>query len=323
MYRSIQKAALGLALACSAAAALAAGYPERPVRTIVPYAPGGASDVVARVVTKDMEKSFGQPFVVDNRPGGGAIIGTGTVANAAPDGYTIGAMDSAFVINPALVPDRIPYDTQKDFAPVILLAKMPIILAVNPSVKANSLKELIALAKSKPGGLNYGSAGNGSPLHLAGEQFKYAAGIDVVHVPYKGGAPSIAALVAGETQMAMTVLSTCQSYVKSGRLKALAVTGSTRLPEMPDVPTFAELGYPSVDSFVSFGIVAPKGTPDNVVATLNDGFNRQLKDAQVQKQLNELGFQPIGGTAASYKEFVSAEIAKWIKFTKLANIKVD
>jgi tripartite-type tricarboxylate transporter receptor subunit TctC len=315
--------AISLFLALAGHSAFAADYPSSPIRTIVPYEAGGASDVLARVVARNVGKDFGQPLFVDNRPGGGALIGTGMVNRAAPNGYTIGVVDSSFVINPALIGDRLPYDTIKDFKPVILLAKMPFILAVNKSVPVTTLKEFVALAKSKPGSLNYSSAGNGSPLHLAAEQFKRAAGVDITHVPYKGGAPSIAAIVAGQTQMTMTVLSTSIPYIRAGQLKALAVTGATRLPELPNVPTFIELGLPSVDSFVSFGVVAPAKTPDDVVKKLSVALNAALQTSDAKQQMAKLGFQPIGGDPAVYKNVINTEIPKWIAFTREVHIKID
>jgi tripartite-type tricarboxylate transporter receptor subunit TctC len=316
-------AALAVFSVFASGRAFSAGYPNSPVRTIVPYEAGGASDVLARVVTKNVDGDFGQTMYVENRPGGGALIGTGLIARAAPNGYTIGVVDSSFVINPALIGGRLPYDAIKDFKPVVLLAEMPIILAVNSNVPVTSLRELVTMAKGKPGAMNYSSAGNGSPLHLAAEQFKLAAGIDVTHVPYKGGAPSIAAIVAGETQMTMTVLSTSLPYIRAGRLKALAVTGPRRLPELPDVPTFSELGLASVDGSVSFGVVAPAGTPDDVIDKLSAALNKALGTMDAKQQLAQLGFQPIGGRPAVYRDFIAAEISKWIQFTREAHIKID
>jgi tripartite-type tricarboxylate transporter receptor subunit TctC len=319
----MKNSAVILFLAIAANPAFAADFPSSPIRMIVPYEAGGASDVVARVVARNVGKEFGETLFVDNRPGGGALIGTGMVARAAPTGYTVGVVDSSFVINPALIGDRLPYDTIKDFKPVIMLAKMPFILAVNKNVSATSIKAFVDLARAKPGALNYSSAGNGSPLHLAAEQFKRAAGIDVTHVPYKGGAPSIAAIVAGQTQMTMTVLSTSIAYIRAGQLRALAVTGATRLPELPQVPTFIESGYPSVDSFVSFGVVAPAKTPDEVVNKLSSALNKALGTTDAKQQLAQLGFQAIGGSPAVYREIITTEIAKWIAFTREAHIKLD
>jgi tripartite-type tricarboxylate transporter receptor subunit TctC len=303
--------------------ALADRYPDSPVRAIVPYDPGGASDVLARAVSKDIEAHLGQAMIVENRPGGGAIIGTRFVANAAANGYTIGVVDSSFVINAALAKDKLPYDTLNDFAPVILLAKMPLILVVHKDVAASSLAELVAIAKAAPSILNYGSAGNGSPLHLAVEQLKVAAGIDLTHVPYKGGAPSIAAIVGGHTQVTITVLSTSRAHIQAGRLRALAVTGATRLPELPEVPTFAELGLSSVDSFVSFGVVVPKGTAPDIINALSRALNSRLREPSLQSQLIKLGFQIDGGTPQEYKKFIESEISKWTDFSAKIKIQID
>ena len=276
-------------LAVASTLASAHTYPTQPVRFVVPYVPGGASDVAARLITKDLEGSSGLKPIVDNRPGAGAQIGTRFVAEAKPDGHTLGFFDNAFVINPALVGDALPYDAEKDFNPVLELVRMPFILMVNKDVQAADLPEFVDLLKANPGKFNFGSAGNGSPVHFAMEQFKHAVGADVVHVPYKGGGPSLVGLIGGETQATMGTVASSLQYIKNGQLKPLAVTGSVRLPELPEVPSFAELGYPQVDFSYSMGVFAPKNTPDAVVDFLEDAFNKHLAETDTRESWPGLG----------------------------------
>lgn len=312
-----------LAVAAPALAAGADAYPAQPIRMIVPYAPGGASDVLARLLASSSDSQIGQRIIVENRAGGASVVGTGVVASAQPNGYTLGLVDSAFLINPALMGNKLPYDAEKDLRAVILVATAPVVLTVNKDVKANSVAELIALAKAKPGQLNFSSAGNGTALHLAGELFKLATGTDIVHVPYKGGAPSVMAVVAGETQVNFSAPSTVAPHIQSGRLRPLAVTGSQRLASLPDVPTFTEIGFPDVDAVISFGVIAPKGTPDNAVNKLSTVFNAQLASEAMRKKITDLGFDSAGGTPADYADYVQREIARWKKVVHDANISTD
>jgi len=314
-------AALLLALPLSAGAA--GDYPSQAVRMIVPYAPGGASDVLARLLAAAPEGGLGQQIVVENRGGGASVAGTNAVASAQPNGYTVGLVDSAFTINPALLGKQLPYDSRADFRPVILAATSPIVLVVNAGLPARSVPELVALAKARPGQLNFGSAGNGSALHLAGEQFKLVTGTDMVHVPYKGGAPSIAATVGGETQLAFSAPSTVLAHIQTGRLRALAVTGPARIDTLPDVPTFAELGMARMDGQISFGVIAPKGTPDAAVERLAAAFNARLASRATAGRIAALGFEAGGGTPAQYGEFLDKQMAGWAAVVRDARLGPD
>ena len=323
---NISSLALRAALLLSAmvpALAVSDTYPTQSIRMVVPYAPGGASDVLARLLASSADAQLGQRIVVENRAGGASVVGTGVVASAPANGYTLGLVDSAFLINPALMGNKLPYDAEKDFRGVVLVATAPVVLTVNKDVKANSVAELIALAKANPGQLNFSSAGNGTALHLAGEVFKLATGTNIVHVPYKGGAPSVMAVVAGETQVNFSAPSTVAPHIQSGRLRPLAVTGSHRLASLPDVPTFGEIGISNVDAVISFGIIAPKGVPDSVVNKLSAVFNEQLASEPIRQKIIGLGFGSAGGTPAEYNKYIEGEIARWKTVVRDANVKVE
>jgi len=300
--------ALTLAAALCPASHAADDFPSQPIRIIVPYAPGGASDVVARLLASTPGGGLGDRIIVENRAGGASVAGTNAVATAAPNGYTLGLMDGAFPINAALLGAKLPYDTRKDFRAVILAATSPLVLSVNKDVPAHSVAELIALAKAHPGQLNFSSAGNGTVLHLAGEQFNLATGAGLVHVPYRGGAPSVMAVVAGETQVNFSAPSTILPHIQSGRLRALAVTGSHRLASMPDVPTFAQAGLPEIAGVISYGVVAPKGVPDAIVNKLAAGLNARLQTPAVAQRISDLGFDTAGGSADDYARFLDQAI---------------
>ncbi|RTZ41553.1 tripartite tricarboxylate transporter substrate binding protein [Candidimonas sp. SYP-B2681] len=319
----VKKGMVASALSLVSGLVGAQAYPTQPIRFIVPYVPGGASDVAARLVTKDIKATTSLTAVIDNKPGAGAQIGTRFVAEAAPDGYTLGFFDNSFVINPALVGDKLPYDSTHGFKPVVELVKMPFILEVNKDVKANTLEEFVKLLKDNPGQFNYGSAGNGSPVHFAMEQFKHATKVDITHIAYKGGGPSLVGLVGGETQATMATVASSLQYMKNGRLKPLAVTGSKRLPELPEVPTFAELGYPEVDFSYSMGLFAPKDTPDSVIEWLSAAFNKELNREQTKAQLATAGFQVVGGLPQDYQAFIAAEIPRWKRFVNEVGVKIE
>ena len=309
----------GFALAALTRSAWAQDYPQRPVRVIVPYAPGGASDILARLIQPHLDRTFGQSFVVDNRGGGASQVGTQAIAAASPDGYTVGMIDSAFTINPGLFAGKLPYDTIKDFAPVSLIATAPLVLVVHPSVAATSAQELIALAKAKPGAISYALPGLGTPVHLAGEQLRQAAGIDVVSVPYRGAGPSIADFIAGQVQMTFATVPSILEHVRAGRARALAMVGE-RSPLLPDVPAMAEAGLPGVDAALMFGLVAPVATPAAVLQTLSAAAACVRTDP-LRSRLIELGYLPIGSTAEEFRTRIAADIAKWSRIVEAGNIR--
>ena len=311
---------LGVASACACSPALAQDYPSKPVRMIVPYAPGGATDILGRLLAARIDQELKQSIVIDNRGGGASQVGTQAIAAASPDGYTIGMIDSAFTINPGLFAGKLPYDTIKDFAPVSLIATAPLVLVVHPSVAATSAQELIALAKAKPGAISYALPGLGTPVHLAGEQLRQAAGIDVVSVPYRGAGPSIVDFIAGQVQMTFATVPSILEHVRAGRARALAMVGE-RSPLLPDVPTTAEAGLPGVDAALMFGLVAPAATSAAVLKTLADAAAASVRTDPLRARLVELGYLPIGSTAEEFRARIAADIAKWSRIVEAAGIK--
>jgi tripartite-type tricarboxylate transporter receptor subunit TctC len=311
-------------LLIASAGALSQDYPQRAVRIIVPYPPGSGTDIVARLLGQRVGESWGQPMVVENRPGAGAIVGVDAVAKAAPDGYTIGIADTGpLAINPALYP-KLPYDPLRDLAPVIEVAKLPFVLVAHPSLGVSSVAELIAAAKREPGRINYASVGNGSGVHLATELFKKQAGIDLVHIPYKGSAPALNDVVAGTTPVMFVNLLSGLPHVKSGRLRALAVATGARLRALPEVPTIAEAGVPGYEFQTWFGVVAPGGTPAPLVERLNAELRRVLSLADIRERLlNEGGMQPVGGSAAEFAALIAGEKERWGRLVKETGARVD
>lgn len=309
-------AALGLALPLLLVGAAAqaqddARYPYKPVKLVVPFAPGGAVDLLARIVGQELSKAWGQPVVVANRGGANGIIAAEAVARSAPDGYTLLlGTNGTHAANEALYRD-LPYKPKEDFAPIALLASIPHIVVAHPFVPARNLPELIALAKKDPGGLRYGSAGNGSSLHLSGELFEQATGTDMVHVPYKGGGAALTDLLAGRTQAMFAVAPLVLPQIKAGKLRPLAVMSNKRSPLAPDVPTTAEQGVQGVESTAWIGLLAPKGTPPAVVEKLSQAVGEALKDENIQAQLRQRGFDVEEGTPAEFARFLSDETAKW------------
>jgi tripartite-type tricarboxylate transporter receptor subunit TctC len=310
----------GLALA---GPAKAQDYPSKPIRLVVPFAAGGATDVLARLVGERLTASLGQQVVVDNRPGAGGNIGSDIVARAEPDGYTIlmGAVGT-HAINPSLYP-KMPYDPVKDFAPVTLVASVPNVLVVNPEVPANSVQELIDLAKAKPGELNFASSGNGTSIHLSGELFKAMTGTDIVHVPYKGSGPAVTDLLGGQVQMMFDNMPSSLPHVKAGKLRALGVTSAKRSPALPEVPTIAEAGVPGYDATSWFGILAPAGTPEPVVTRLQGAIVQALGEPEMRQRMADLGAEPVGDTPAEFGQFITAELAKWAKVVNDAGVKLE
>src|SRR3954464_8346877 len=274
------------------ASAFAQGYPARPIRLVVPFGAGGGTDNLARIIEPLVTKALGQPLVIENRPGGGSSIGMDQVAKSAPDGYTLVMTDTSIAVNPSLKP--LPYDTINDFAPVSLLATAPVILVAHPSVPAKTLQEFVALAKQRPGELNYASGGIGASTHLGGELLKFVAGIDVKHVPYKGTGPAMNDLIGGHVQVMFSGISSAKPFMDAGTLRAYAVTGETRNAAVPDVPTFAEAGLGGVAASTYWGVLVPKDTPKQLIEKVSAAFAQAMRDPAIVARLAELGYLPIG-----------------------------
>lgn len=318
-------AALGAAIVLAPPAwAQAQGYPDKPVKLVVPYPPGGATDVIGRVLAKSLSDRLGQQFVVENRAGAGGSLGAGQVAKSTPDGYTLlmGAFTS-HSINAALQPKVVPYDIEKSFAMVSIVGTVPLAFVVHPGVPANTLPELIALAKAKPGSLAFASAGTGSPQHLATEMFKRMAGVDVLHVPYKGSGPAITDLIGGQVQAMIETAPAAQAHVKAGKLRALATTSSEPVPSLPGVPSAAAAGLPGFVVSSMFGIAAPAGTPTDVVSKLNGALKEILSQPDIKESLLAQGAIATYTTPQDAEKAISAEYAKWGKVIKEGNITVE
>ena len=303
--------------------AAAQAYPIKPIHLVVPFPPGGPTDIVGRLVAQKLSDALGQPVVVENRPGAGGTVGSAAVAKASPDGYTLlYGSTSTLAIAPSLYP-KAGYDPMKDFAPISLVSRGPIILAVNANVPAKSLREFIALAKSQPGKINYGSAGSGTPPHLAAELFKSVAGVDLLHVPYKGGAPAISDLAGGQVQVIFEGLPSLLPHIKSGKVRALAITGQKRDAALPDVPTMAEAGLAGYDANFWSGLVAPAGTPRDAIERLNGVLVKALASTEVREALARQGLEAAGTSPAEFAKFIAAEIEKWGRVVKASGAKVD
>lgn len=318
-------------LACSSAALLAAAaqtaaaqsYPTKPIRVIIAQAPGSATDVVTRTLGSKLQASLGQPLVVDARPGAGGTLGTDVAAKAPPDGYTLFmANNSTHGANPALY-SKLPYDAVRDFAPIIFVASTPYVLSVHPSLPVANVKQLIALAKTKPGQINYASAGNGSTHHLSGELLKSMAGIDIVHVPYKGTGPALTGLLSGEVSITFATVTSIQPHLKSGRAKALAVTTPKPSPMLPGVPTISESALPGFEMLSWFGLLAPAGAPPAIVTRMNAEVAKVLALPEIRSALAVQGLETRGGTPAQFGDHIRAEIAKITKIAKAAGVKAD
>ena len=313
--------AAALAAGVAAGPAPAQDSPTRPVRVIVPYAPGGGSDILARFVAPKAAEELGQQFVIDNRPGAASTLGSNLIARATPDGYTIGMIDTALSINPGLFA-KLPYDAVRDFAPITLVAASPLLFAVHPSVPAGNVKELVALAKAKPGQLNFSSAGNGSAGHLAGEVFRSVAAIDIIHVPYKGAGPQVIDLVGGQSMMGFTTPASAMPHVKAGKLRAFGITGTKRSGAIPGVPVMGETGYP-VEVTPYWGLVAPAGVPPAIIRRLNAAFARHIRAPEFRDRLIELAFDPVGNTPEEFAAVIRDDMARYVKVIKTAGIKVE
>ena len=302
--------------------AAAQAYPQRPVKIIVPYAAGGGTDVFSRLLAAQIEREFGQALIIENRAGGASVIGTQAVASAEPDGYTIGMVDSAFVTNPGLLKDRLPYDTRKDFVPVSLLSRTQLVLCVHPSSPFKTAPELVAFAKANPGKLTFASAGIGTGIHLAGEQFRQVAGIEIVIVPYRGGAPALADFLAGKVDFTFGAVPTIREHILGGKARGLGVTRG-RAPQLPDIPSMEELGYASVDSASEMGLIAPAATPAPIVQKLQLISAAAVRSDAFGRSLQERGFQPIGSTTEEFRAHVEREIDKWMRVIAAGDIKPE
>lgn len=301
--------------------ALAQSYPAGPVRIIVPYPPGAATDTLGRVMAQALQQGLGTNFIVENRGGGGTQIGTKAIAAAQADGLTLGFIDTAFVINPGLFGAALPYDTQKDFTPVSLMATAPLVLIVHSSVPAADIRQFLALAKAQAGKLNYGSAGVGSAPHLAGEQLRNAAAIDINHVPYRGGSTVLNDLIAGHIQFGFTTVPTMIEHIKNGTVRALAVTGGNRAAQLPQIPTMVESGLPAVDATPLFGLVAPARLPKALLDALGAVAGPSVRGGPLNARLKDMGFIPVGSTPDEFRARIEGEINKWSAVIKTGNIK--
>jgi tripartite-type tricarboxylate transporter receptor subunit TctC len=314
--------ALAALLLASAGVAQTPDYPDRPVKLIAPFAPGGPVDVVARVLAPKLSERLGQQFYVENHPGGSGNIGTALVAKAPPDGYTVLVISSTLVVNPSLF-GKLGFDTLTDLAPVSLVGVSPQVLLVNPSVPATTLEELVAWVKASPGKYSYAHAGLGTPGYLAGEMLKQAFGLDLVAVSFNGGGPAITSTIGGHTPILYTSISTAAGYIKQGSVRALAVTGARRSPALPDVPTLAEAGARDQESDIILGLLVPGGTPQAVIARLHREIVAVVAIPEVRARLSALGFEPIASTPKEFADRIRSEIEKWAKVIRAANIKAQ
>jgi len=323
----LRKASIALAflalLPCTLAVAPAADYPTRPVTLVVAFPPGGASDVLSRILARKMEQLLGQPVVIDNRPGAGGNVAADAVAHAAPDGYTLLNGNNSILATNAALYKKINFDPEADFAPIGMIGSQANILVVNPALPANSMAELIALAKAKPGQINFASSGHGLAAHLAGELFKAEAKIDLVHVPYKGAAPALQDVIAGHVQMMFATASSVVPHIRDGKVRALGVATLKRTTVMPDIPTIDELGIKGFDATTWHGLVVPARTPKEIVATLHRALAAALEDASVKKSLGDLGVDIISGTPEDFAAYIKSEIPKWTAIIKASGAKLD
>jgi len=311
------------ASALPAASALAQAFPNKPMRLILPYPPGGGSDTIARPFARKMAENTGQQVVVDNRGGAGGNIGMETAARSAPDGYTfVMGLTAQLAVNPGLYP-KLPYDPIRDFEPVTLLANGAYLLVAHPSLPASTMKDVIAIGKKRPNEILYASSGNGSGAHLASELLNTMTGIKLKHVPYKGGGPALVDTISGQTQLLFATPIASAGHIEAGRLRAIAVSTTKRVSSMPNVPTVAESGVPGYDSGVWYGMLAPKGTPRDIVSRLNEEFRKVLADPGIRSFLTKSGVDPEGSTPEELGKYMRSELAKWTKVIKAANITVD
>lgn len=314
--------ALGLAAALPGTSATAQAYPSRPVKIIVPFAAGGPADNYARFIAQRLQDALGQPFVVDDRPGAGSVIGTDVVAKSAPDGYTLLLMSNTHTVNESLIPNK-PFQLMRDFVAIAPINYSDLVLVANPALPASNLKELMAQAKAKPGKINYASSGPGTPYHMAGELFKSMAGISLVHIPYRGSSGARTDVMGGQVELMFDAVTTMAEQVKAGKVKALATTGKVRSDVLPDVPTMSEAGLPGYEATIWLGLMAPRGTPKAVVDKLNDAVSKIAGQADVRQLWIKQGAVPMVMTPEVFDKYARDDISKWAQVIKTAGIKVD
>lgn len=312
----------GLLLAASVPQASAQNYPDRPVRLIVPFAAGGANDIVARLIQPSLERTLGQPIIVENRTGASGIIGTDLVAKSPPDGLTLGVALATHSVNPAVNP-KMPYDTEKDLTPIILIGKNPLMFVVNANVPAKTVAEFAALAKANPDKYNYATPGAASQAHLVMSQWSNLAGIKIQHVPYRGGAPAIISTVQGDTQISVMSSLVSAPHIEAGKLRAIAIGSTQRDPQFPNVPTMVEAGFPDIEAVTWVGMFAPAGTPRPIVERLNTEINRIIKEPDIRAKLTQQGIAPVGGTPEEFGAYISAEIKRWTAVARANDIKME
>jgi tripartite-type tricarboxylate transporter receptor subunit TctC len=322
LARAAALAFFGLALALPVSTSFADDYPTRPVRMIVPFAAGGPADVYARVIGQQLSEVLKQPFVVEDRPGAGSIVGTDAAAKSAPDGYTLLVMSNTHTANESLFSQK-PFELMRDFVPIAPINYSDLVMVVHPSVPANNLKEFIALAKSKPGGLNYASSGPGTPYHLAGELFKAMSGTDILHVPYKGSSGARTDVMGGQVQMMFDAITTMAPNVRAGQVRALGTTGLKRSTVLPDVPTISEAGVAGYETTIWLGIMAPKGTPQAIVDKLNAEITKAVSNPDIKKMWAEQGAEPMVMTPAQFDAYLRKDIEKWANVVKISGAKVE
>ena len=323
LFRSLSAFSLSVVALLSTTGAWAQqNYPNRPVKIIVPFAASGPADNYARFMAQRLQDALGQPFVVDNRPGAGSIIGTDAVAKAPADGYTLLMMSNTQTVNESLIPSK-PFNLIKDFAPIAPVNYSDLVLVVNPSVQANNLQDLIKLAKANPGKFNYASSGNGTPYHMAGELFKYMAGIQMTHIPYKGSAGARTDVLSGQVDMMFDAVTTMSENIKANKVKGIATTGRARSNVLPDMPTMNEAGVPQYDAVIWLGLMAPAGTPEAIVSKLNAEINKIVNSADVKATWSKQGAVPMSMSVPVFTKFVADDVAKWANIVKVSGAKPD
>jgi tripartite-type tricarboxylate transporter receptor subunit TctC len=322
MFRFVFRFVIALATAACSAAAWSQSYPAKTVKIVVPYGVGGPADIYARFIGGKLQEALGQTFIVEDRPGAGSIVGTDYVAKSEPDGYTLLMMSNTHTVNETLIPKK-PFELMRDFAPITGVNYSDLLMVIHPSVPANNLKEFIALAKAKPGALNYASSGNGTPYHMAGELFKAMAGVDIVHIPHKGSDGARTSILGGQVQMMFDAVPTMAANARAGKVKALATSGAKRSPVTPELPTVAEAGVPGYESGIWLGLMAPARTPRPVLEKLNAEVNKIINSPEVKEAWAKQGAFPMGMSIDGFDRFLREEVVKWAKAVKASGAKAD